>query len=181
MKEANKALKLLSFGLAMMLFPYLDAEAESIPRDLREDYDECLARFGVAGEEASGAPVFEGDRLRALPSPRSIDQLIAVEIGECLAELSGNLWAFDPERNRFSTGTFYQQALNAQGRMFKDMEAAQAEKTLRAAELEQAALQARVRSATLEACFILFDESAVQALTNPVCNPVFMEVGLPDE
>lgn len=37
-----------------------------------------------------------------------------------------------------------------------------------------------VNNATAQACVTLYNQDTVVALTNPVCNPIFLQIGLPD-
>jgi hypothetical protein len=154
------------------------AKAQTLPIQLVDQYRSCV---GVEFSEIDGDPAFDDDRLRALPAPQQMDLDLGIAAGNCLKNATGMLWAFDPERNQFSTGTRYQQALNAQNLALQSRQSAQAEE--RVAEIERAERERRaaVWSATIDACKALYRDDVVAALTNQICQPLFLEVGLPSD
>ena len=166
-----------------------EAKAQSLPDGLEAHYRDCV---GVALSEIDRNPLFEDDRLRALPALPQMDLDLGIAAGNCLADTTGNLWAYDPERNHFSTGTRFQQALNAQNRALEVRQQeeraaqaqAQAEEAARiAAEIALIERERRVAVwlATRDACVALYQDNTVAALTNQICQPLFLEMGLPSD
>ena len=153
-----------------------EAQAQTLPAQLVDQYNSCV---GVEFLEIDADPVLDDDRLRALPAPQQMDLDLGIAAGNCLKNATGMLWAYDPERNQFSTGTRYQQALNAQNSALQSRQFAQAEE--RAAEIERLERERRaaVWLATRDACVALYQDDRVAALTNHICQPLFLEIGLP--
>ena len=107
-----------------------EAQAQSLPDGLADHYRDCV-RIELGGVD--GKPIFFFDgSLQALPAPREIDLQGGITAGNCLANATGNLWAYDPRRNQFSTNSWHQQALNAQSEAL--VEQGQAEAAAQAAE-----------------------------------------------
>lgn len=180
LERALWAVKCVCAASLFVLWSGQEASSQVVAQELTEHYITCAERFGVGPNEVSGNPIFEGERLRALPAPVDMQHSIGIALGECLAELTGDRWAYDPERNRFSTGTFYQQALNAQSRVYDELEEDQNRAILEQAAQEEAERIANVWAATIEACVILFYDDRVEALTKPICHQIFLERGLPE-
>lgn len=181
------ALVLLSGPLASSFVG--EANAQSLPVGLADHYRDCV---GLELSENDRPPIFDGDRLLALPAPTLTDLDVGIAAGACLAEATGNLWAYDPSVYLFRTGRRYQQALNAQNRALEvrrqEEMAAQAQERAeaaeqRAAELERIEQERRsaVWAATYDACVYLYRNDTVAALTNQICQPLFLEVGIPGD
>lgn len=164
------ALALLSGPLASSFVG--EANAQSLPDGLADHYRDCV---GLELSENDRPPIFEGDRLSALPAPEQTSLYLGIAAGNCLADATGNLWAYDPDRNQFSTGSRSQhRALEARQQALVAAEA-QTQANL------ESARRTEVWVATRDACFALYRNDTVAALTNQVCQPLFLEIGLPSE
>lgn len=112
----------------------------------------------------------------------------AIEATICLESLTGEDWAFNPVTNRFVTGMFVDQAdrfFAAELAEHRQQEAAaEAERLANIAAQEAERLRserrAEVYRATLAACLEVYGNDEIEALTSPVCHPIFLETGLPD-
>lgn len=176
-----RAIAFMSLSLASSFMG--EANAQSLPEGLANQYRDCV---GVELSENDSLPTFEGDRLLALPAPTQTDLYVGITAGNCLADATGRLWAYDPDRNHFSTGSRSQhRALIARQ---QELIAAQAqvqaeEAAMIAAEIAliESERRAVVWQATRDACVDLYLNDTVAALTNQVCQPLFLEIGLPSD
>ena len=160
-----------------------EAKAQSLPDGLSNHYSSCV---GTELGEVEGRPVFFFDgRLQALPAPREIDLEVGIAAGICLTDATGDLWAYDPRRQQFSTNTWHQRALNAQSEALGEQRqaelAAQAAELIADVERAERERRAAVWLATRDACVALYQDNTVAALTNQICQPLFLEIGLPSD
>lgn len=116
----------------------------------------------------------------------SISVQEAIEVTLCLEALTGDDWAYNPVTNRFVTGSFVGQAdrfFENELAEYRQRALAQEVERLRAiAEAERVRTErlTEVYRATVLACEAMYQEDVVTALTNPVCHPIFLEIGLPE-
>jgi hypothetical protein len=174
-------------ALATVILSYSlvgEAKAQSLPDGLEEHYRDCV---GVALSEIDAPSIFEGDHLRALPAPLQMDLDLAIAAGNCLSDATGNSWAYDPYLYRFRTGTQFQLdlAVNAQGRALEarqqEERASDAARIAAEIALVERERRAAVWLATRDACVALYQDDSVAALTNHICQPLFLEIGLPSD
>lgn len=172
-----------AIGLATSLVG--EAWAQPLPDGLADHYKDCV---GVELFDNNQPPVFLGESLRALPAPAQTDLDVGIAAGNCLADATGNLWAYDPSFYLFRTGNRYRQGLDSQNRALEarrqEERAAQAEEAARiAAEIAfiERERRAAVWLATRDACVDLYRDDGVAAMTNQICQPLFLEVGLPSD
>lgn len=146
--------------------PIKSVSAQSLSNQIEDQYNLCV------GAEVMSPAFFWSGQLQALPAPIQIDLDVGISAANCLTQETGAFWAYDPERNRFSTDKWYEQALDAQNRAVQ----------LRQQELmliQAREATAQVWVATIDACVSLYRANSVAALTNEVCHPIFLEIGLP--
>ena len=171
--------------LAGILASFLvgEAQAQTLPNELVDHYNNCV---GTELGEVEGRPVFFFDgSLQALPAPREIALEVGIAAGVCLTDATGDLWAYDPRRQNFSTGSWHQRALNAQSEALGEQRqaelAAQAAELIADVERAERERRAAVWLATRDACVALYQDDTVAALTNQICQPLFLEIGLPSD
>jgi hypothetical protein len=68
---------------------FVEAKAQTLPSQLVDQYNSCV---GVEFTEIDGDPVFDDDRLRALPAPQQMDLDLGIAAGNCLKNATGMLW-----------------------------------------------------------------------------------------
>ena len=110
---------------------------------------------------------------------------MAERSAKCLSVVYGEPFVYDALTNAFVSGsdigkalTLDQKAANRAIAKQKLLDL-QAETELRKQQLQAERKQAVV-AGTVAACIELYGEDEVAALTNQICNPIFMQIGLPD-
>ncbi len=88
------------------------------------------------------------------------------EIQGCLSTAFGVPWRYSEAEQMFRPAATFA--------------AADAERQIAEAEELQASRRYDAMKATTDACAILYRRDDVEALTNPVCSPIFLASGLPD-
>ena len=167
----NSNLKtLLHLSVVAMAAPQL-VQAQQVPIPIAEVYRDCVgADLNAIGLEAT----FVNERLAALPAPTGMTFDEGLDAADCLQAATNEDWAYDPSRDRFGTFALHQQALLEERRALAESEATRLGR-------EEQDRRERVIAATLAACLALYEGDEVAALTNAICNAIFMEVGLPGD
>lgn len=101
---------------------------------------------------------------------------------KCLSSARGEPMRFDHRSAKFLPEAEYEALMQSRRDMVQSAREEQARKDDLEARLrrEQEASQQAVALRTVEACSALYGRDWVAAMTSQVCQPIFMETGLPD-